>query len=991
MEASREGKAGSAMSGTHAQGLRKKLVLLLALAIVPGMAALVTMAASEYHARREEMLRGTTHMVGQVASAEGRALGQAGHRVRALADSLRFSRAGHADCAPFRHFLERNADYLNAGYIRRDGTLACSSLPPPVGITELGDRRYFRNAIAHNSLAVGTYQVGRVTNAPSLNMGYPVHAASGKIVGVAYVAISLDQLSLLTRDPSLHGDAFVALVGSGGHLLARYPNPRSYVGGRAPLKAILSAGHVSGYHGLVRLTDRHGRAWLYAHAPVHVAGLRDSLTALVGLPSRQVYAPIEHRLIESSAGGAAVALLVFGLVWLGEERSVLRPIHELSRAAARLGTGDLRQRVDWRRRDEIGELGAAFDRMAENLEVRQRQIERTNRALRALSASNRALVRAAREDSFLRTMCEIPVHNGRYLAAWIGLAGDDGSIRIKAHHSSDPRLDERAGGLTLRWDESPEGHGSAGAAIRTGRPVILREVDSNPDLDPWRDMLAEAGVHSILSLPLRVQERVGGVLLIHTRQADAFGEDEIAVLEEMAMDIGYALTQMRLRRRHLEVRRELRRLSATDPVTGLASRPRFLRRFGRWERRRGPAGRRLAVAILRLHRFDSVNLAFGPATGDRVLRELGERLWRMRPAPVLVGRWGGAEIALMRELDATRGPGELAAAVHELADQPLRAGEIDVQLDSSIGLAVYPDHGTDIETLLVRARAAADQAAAGVARYQVHRGEPEHEAGRRLEVLAALMSAIDERQLQLHYQPKVDLETGQICGAEALLRWHHPQWGNVPPDQFIPLTEQTRLIQPVTAFGLHQARKDHMRLAAHGFGVPIAVNLSARVLHQEGLLGEVAGLLAGSGQRHPWLELELTETAVMQDRLRNLRMLEQLTDLGVPIHLDDFGTGYSSMAYLQQLPVSAIKIDKSFVGDIGRNERNAALVRATIEVAHSLGLAVVAEGVESEEALDLLRELGCDMAQGYFIARPMPLADLVEWLEHRDGRLASLA
>ncbi|HYW04069.1 MAG TPA: EAL domain-containing protein [Gammaproteobacteria bacterium] len=979
------------MNGEHATGLRTKLVLLLALAIVPGMVALVTMTVSEYHARRDEMLQGAVHMAGAVASAEGGALSRAGHTVRLLAHGVRVGPAGHVDCSPFRHFLERNAHYLNAGYIRRDGTLACSSVPPPMGITELGDRRYFRGALDHDGLAIGTYQVGRVTDAPSLNMGYPVHAASGKILGVAYIAIGLHQLSLLTRDPGLHGDAFVALVGPHGHLLARYPDPRAYVGGRVPLKAILSAGRVSGYRGLVRRTDPHGLAWLYAHAPVHVAGLHDALTALVGLPSRQVYAPIEHRLTESSAGGAAVALLVFGLVWLGGERSLLRPIRELSRAAARLGTGDLAQRVGWRRRDEIGSLGAAFDRMAESLETRQRQVERTNRALRALSASNRALVRAAREGSFLRAMCEIPVRDGGYLAAWIGLAQRDGSIRVLAHHSADGRFDREMREPALRWDESPEGGGSAGAAIRTGRPVVLRELGSNPDLEPWRETLARAGVQAIVSLPLRIQDRVGGVLLIHTRQADAFDQDEMAVLEEMATDIGYGLTQMRLRRRHLEVRRELRRLSATDPVTGLASRPRFLRRFGQWERRHGPAGGRLAVAILRLHRFDSVNLAFGPATGDRVLRELGERLWRMQPTPVLVGRWGGAEVALMRELDAAWGPGELAAAVHELADRPLRTGEIDVQLGSSIGLAVYPDHGTDIETLLVRARAAADQAAAGVARYQVHRGEPEHEASRRLEVLAALMSAIDERQLQLHYQPKVDLATGRICGAEALLRWHHPQWGNVPPDRFIPLTEQTRLIQPVTSFGLHQARRDHIRLAARGFTVPMAVNLSARVLHQEGLLGEVAGLLAGSGQGRPWLELELTETAVMQDRLRNLRMLEELTELGVSLHLDDFGTGYSSMAYLQQLPVSTIKVDKSFVGDIDSNDRNAALVRATIEVAHTLGLRVVAEGVESERALGILRELGCDMAQGYFIARPMPLADLAEWMEQRDGRLASLA
>ncbi|HYW90893.1 MAG TPA: EAL domain-containing protein [Gammaproteobacteria bacterium] len=979
------------MRAGHPTGLRAKLLLLIALATIPGMVALVSMAVSEFHTRREQLLDSAVHMANSIAYAEGQEIDDAGMATQRLAQSLAGHALGSETCTRLvAAFLRGSTGYLNAGFIDRNGKLACSGVPPP-GPVNLGDRVYFRGALASGRLAVGDYQVGRVTGMPTLNLGYPVRGAAGSFAGVAYVAMSLNRLNLLARDPALSGRAFVGLADPHGRLLARYPNPDRYIGSTVPLHRIRKARAIDGNLSVVKLRDRHGREWLYAHVPVRVSGLHGTLVAVVGLPVAQVYGPIRRRLEWSAFGAAAACLALFVLAWLGAERLVIRPLEELSRVAGMLGGGSLDQRVGWRRADEIGALGRSFDRMAAGLARRQQQVERANRALRTLSAGNRTLAREVDERSLLRAMCEIPVTESGYLAACIGFLGEQDGVELAACSAAGADLATRLPALVLRPGQGPDATDVIRRAMRGGRPLLLRGEELEVVGTEWSAGLAAEGIVSALLLPLRVQRKVTGALMVFAARTDAFDAGDLELLEELAMDTGYGVTELRLRRRHLELRRDLRRLSASDPVTGLASRPRFLRRFGQWERRYGPTGGRLVVAILRLHRFDSINLAFGPATGDRVLRELGERLWQMQPRPLLVGRWGGAEIALMNELRPAGGPGEIAGAVHELADRSLHVGEIDIQLDSSIGLAVYPDHGTDIEILLARARAAADQAAAGMARYQVHRGKPEHEASQRLEILAALRAAIDDRQLQLHYQPKVDLGTGRVCGAEALLRWRHPEWGNVPPDQFIPLTEQTRLIQPVTAFGLHQARKDHVQLAAWGFKVPIAVNLSARVLHQEELLREVAGLLAGPRQETPWLQLELTETAVMEDPMRNQQLLEALTDLGVPIHLDDFGTGHSSLAYLQQLPVRAIKIDQSFIGDIDRNDRNAALVRATIEVAHTLELVVVAEGVESEEALHLLRELGCDLAQGYFIARPMPLADLREWLKRRDGRLAWLA
>lgn len=960
-------------------GLRGQLLFLILLAVLPGTVAVLTMAVSEYHTRRSDLLNSAVHMAGELAHAEGEVLTRATHTTKILAMTL--GEAGPRErCGAVTSFLQHHNGYLNAGYISGNGDLKCSALLVAPGITYLGDRHYFVKAIASGGPAIGNYQIGRVTRDPSLNIGYAVHDQD-TVIGVAYVAIGLHRLSQLARNLALSGAEFMALVSPRGKVLARYPDPNRYVGSGLPVHRIRAARSVDDIPGVSELADAHHHFWLYAHVPVHIAGIAQPLTAIVGLPVSRTYAPIERRLELSAAGGLAVGLVVFGLVWLRGEHTVVKPLRELSLAVVAFGRGNLDHRLGWKRRDEIGRLGEAFDRMVDDVAVHRRQTERVNYALRTLSASNRALTRASREEPFLRTMCEIPVEYGRYVAAWIGFAKKDGSVQIKAYRSTDQWLDDHASEVVLRWDETPEGGGSVGRAIRSGRPVVIRDFSSRPESDPWRVLLTRARIRSAASLPLRIQDKVAGMLLIHSEHAEAFGDEEIEVLGDLATDIGYGLTQMRLHRRHLEVRRRMRRLSATDPVTGLASRQRFLQRFAQWERRRGRSGGRLAVAVLQVCRFDSINLAFGRATGDRVLREMGKRLQQTVAPLILAGRWGGCEIVLMSKIGPEHGPEDLAAAIQALADRPLRAGEIEIQLDTSLGLALYPDHGTDIETLLIRARVAANQAFAEAVPHRVHKGDPEREASQRLEVLAALMSAIDEHQLELHYQPKLDLRNGRACGVEALLRWQHPEWGNVPPDEFMPLTEQTRLIQPVTAFGLRQAWTDHRILTSRGYRLPVALNLSARVLHQQDLIDEIAKLVAGHDAPQPWLELELTETAVMEDRLRTLLMLELLTDLGVPIHLDDFGTGYSSLAYLQQLPVTTVKVDKSFVGDMATNERNSALVRATIDVAHTLGLEVVAEGVESAEAMTMLHRMGCDKAQGYFIGRPMPLPALLEWMD----------
>ena len=289
-----------------------------------------------------------------------------------------------------------------------------------------------------------------------------------------------------------------------------------------------------------------------------------------------------------------------------------------------------------------------------------------------------------------------------------------------------------------------------------------------------------------------------------------------------------------------------------------------------------------------------------------------------------------------------------------------------------MGIVLCPDHGSDPEPLLQRAGVAMYQAKKGDTGMEVYAPERDQYSPRRLALVGALRSAIDQRDLTLLYQPKVELRSGRIVAAEALLRWHHPVHGQIPPDEFIPIAESTALIQPLGQLVLETALDQARCWQEAGSPLSLAVNLSVRNLLEPNLADRVAALIAKAGVPPATLTLEITESGVMTDPEAAIAMLRGLRHVGVRLSVDDFGTGYSSLSYLKRLPVDEVKLDKSFVLNMTSDADDAAIVRSTIELAHNLGLQLVAEGVEDQETLELLAALGCDLVQGYHLARPMP-------------------
>jgi EAL domain-containing protein (putative c-di-GMP-specific phosphodiesterase class I) len=346
----------------------------------------------------------------------------------------------------------------------------------------------------------------------------------------------------------------------------------------------------------------------------------------------------------------------------------------------------------------------------------------------------------------------------------------------------------------------------------------------------------------------------------------------------------------------------------------------------------------------------------------------------------LVARVGADVFALLLPLAQLDHASVVASKIIKALEPPIVIDDIPLALEASIGIALYPEHATEPDALLQRADVAMHAAKDRGASVVVYDAKTDPNSPRRLALMGGLRRAIDNAELRLHYQPKVSLKTGRTIGVEALVRWQHPQYGFVPPGEFIGPAERTGLIRPLTLWVIDEAMRQARAWREKGLPLVIAVNLSARNLHDPELLQQLSGRIRSDGLEPSQFQMEITESAIMLDPERALQNVRLLKSLGFGFSIDDFGTGYSSLSYLSRLPVSEIKIDRSFVIGMGNNRDDAVIVRSTIELAHNLGLAVVAEGVENKQLWDELADLGCDAAQGYYMSRPLPVEELTAWL-----------
>jgi diguanylate cyclase (GGDEF)-like protein len=419
------------------------------------------------------------------------------------------------------------------------------------------------------------------------------------------------------------------------------------------------------------------------------------------------------------------------------------------------------------------------------------------------------------------------------------------------------------------------------------------------------------------------------------------------------------------------------RLAYHDALTGLANRPRLMDRLEQLITLARRSNHPVSVLLMDLDRFKYVNDALGHQHGDVVLQEVARRLSKLLRDSDTVARLGGDEFAVLLPETSSEAAQGVAARITAELDRPIEIEGQNVDVGASIGIATYPEHGTDATTLLRDADVAMYAAKRSHAGAMVFSENHSHEQQKQLSLLSDVRKAIEYDEFLLHYQPKIEIASGRVVGVEGLVRWQHPRRGLVPPGDFIPFLEQSGHIRSLTRWALRAGVRQAARWDKKG--LTISINISARDLLSPDLPRYLQDLLAEHGVAARFLCLELTESALMDDPGTAFATVERLHDLGVRLAIDDYGTGYSSLAYIQRLPVDELKIDRSFVGRLTLDRDNQTIVRSTIELGHNLGLKVTAEGIEDAEAAAMLARMGCDTGQGFFIGRPLALADFEDW------------
>lgn len=674
---------------------------------------------------------------------------------------------------------------------------------------------------------------------------------------------------------------------------------------------------------------------------------------------------LAYTAVPMRAGGRVIGAIGFGGVPHRPSETQLRVAREV---AAQLAIAITQARLYAQVREHATQLEA------ENIARTQAEekVLRLNRVYRILSGINSLIVRATDQQALFEEACRIAAEAGDFPLAWIGLmkpgntavrpvavAGRESAVL----HAVLPQLARPA---QLADEANP-----LLRALNERQPVVSNDVAQDPAILFRQDLLA-SGIQSLAVLPLIVAGKPVGVFSLCSPIAGFFDEHEMKLLVELAGNIAFAID-------HIKKEERLNYLAYYDTLTALPNRERFLERLDTAIRSTEPGKGRLLVVYGDIKRFRQINEVFGRSAGDEFLRQIAARLGKLARFPDNLARISGDCFASFNPDNP-----EVGEAMNHVEQLPASLTATPIQLYGqeipfgyAIGVSVFPTDGSDGETLLRNAESAMKKAKASGESCVFYEPAINARAAESLKLEGRLRNAVERGEFILHYQPKVGAGDGRIEGVEALIRWQDPEHGLVPPGSFIPVLEETGLIRTAGLWALKQAVADIGRWRRMGLAAPrVAVNVSPMQLRHRDFVRSVLEVLDNFGKDRPALDIEITESLIMENVMQSSRTLEALRDVGVEVAVDDFGTGYSSLAYLARLPINALKIDRAFVKTLHATGDAVAIVDAIITLAHSLNLKVVAEGVETEEQAGILRRLNCDLLQGYLLGRPMPWEDM---------------
>ncbi len=963
---------------------------LLSLCILGGLLPALLVSAYFAHEQRQEVMREelarTLSLASVLADGERRFVQHAELLLSLLTqiNVLKQSATLSGECAQILYqLLAAKPEYINLGIIDQSGDVLCSALPWAKS-TSLKDRLYFNQALLHKTFAIGEYQIGRISGRPSLNIGYPIKLTRGD--GVIYIALDLERfLRHWAHEMAVPEQIAAIVTDRENRILASVPMQSGRIGATFEPALTLSR-QAEGRLGIYERQEA-GESILYVARPVMAAQANSiPVTLYLRVPKAVVYAPFKALLWRQiMILSLLTMILLLGIRW-AIEVMVLRDVRQLVGATRSLASGDYSVRTNLKaEQGEIGLLGQTFDEMEDALLARlqdsrrqREQMVRQNRIHAMLSGINTTIVRVRDQDVLLAEACRIAVEQGRFPLVWIGLldkAGQTfGKIWSEAHKDAPALVPAPGSELSALAPVYVQ-------AVEQGRIMLSNDLANDAQGQSWPAQALELGFNAGAILPLLKGRHTVALMTLYAQEESGFDKAELLLLKEVAEDIAFAL-------HYIEQINQLDYLVFHEPVTGLSTervfQDRLSQRLAQLHQQAGMA----AVLLIAFERLPQIVASQGRYVRDALLCEAAQRLQNHLPARNSIASTAQGELLVM--LDDPQDEQDVTTAVHGILDlmrRPIRVEDQDYVLTCRIGISLAPVDGEDAERLIRNAASVLELLRReGKETYRFFKPEIQARIHHSLQLEQAMRQALDQEEFSIAYQPIVNLQSGRLVAMEALLRWQSRELGCLSPAQFIPLAEETGLIEPLGLWVLNSVCRQLVSWREQGLNLAqTSINVSARQLHHPDFARQVIAILERS-QLNPediQIGLEITETALLEDLERTITTVNLLRDANIRIYLDDFGTGYSSLSYLKQLPVDRIKADLSFVRDLPSSPASAAVISAIVAMAHSLGLKVIAEGVETEAQRSKLIELCCDYGQGYYFAKPMPAEAMRSWLQGR--------
>ncbi|MHB1585780.1 MAG: EAL domain-containing protein [Acidiferrobacteraceae bacterium] len=972
-------------------GLRARLLLLVALAVLPAL-AVIGYTANQERARAmgdaQEQVKALARAIGRHEARRIRAT----RRLLSLLARLpqvRLPNSSH--CHPLlATLLADKPQYANFALIASDNRVLCSAVKSQRPVDPAREA-FFRRVFQSRRFSLGNYQVGQMTGLPVLVAAYPLRGPEGRVTSLLIAAMKLTWLKALPVAHRLPAGATLVVLDPSHDVLFHYPGGQRWIEKRLKDPELQRMLRAVSEAGVAETRDPMGQVLLDTFSQVRGFGSAHDLDVILRVPARIAYAKVYQTTRDELLVLMLTTGLVFLLAWVGGTAFMMRPIGVLLAATRRLATGDLTARTEIPHgTTEIGQLAANFDEMAGALERRtleildrNQRVGRLNRVHRVLSGINSALLRIRERDALLQEVCRIAVDQGGFRLAWIGIVHPETSAVVPKAWAG-PAEDYVQGIDISTREDVPEGQGPISDAVRSGKHTVCNDMEHDPRMLLWRERKSAFGLGSMAAFPLQIQQHVVGAIALYAGEPGFFDSEELRLLEELAANAGLGLE-------YIDQEHQLRYLAYYDPLTGLANRTLFHDRLGQVLTRAQRTDTRTAVLAIEMVQFRKVLDTLGRQAGDSVLRETGARLTRAIRANDTVARVGTETIArlggdafalLLADIKHPHEAETIAQRLLKAVRNPVIIGVETVVLDARAGIALGPQDSEDPETLLAHAELALHSlTTTGQEQIRFYAPEMNVRTRERHKFEQNLRQALERGEFMLHYQPQVELTHGAIVGTEALLRWQHPEKGLVSPAAFIPILEDTGLIIAVGDWVLRTACTQQVKWKqATGVAVNMAINISAHQFRDKDLPGRIRDIIGETGIDPNHLELEITESVYMDHADRTLQILDTFKSEGIRLSIDDFGTGYCSLGYLREFPVDILKIDQSFVKWMTRDPDSYVIARSVVALAHGLGMRVIAEGVETEGQLRLLAAEGCDDIQGYFFSRPVPASEILHLL-----------